>query len=311
MTTINVLTGKFLSGSPHYRIYLTETAARAALPDLVLSGELVGPARLDEVEVHGDLPGAELAVHLVTAGASSLDELLEMYRVQGQADAERAQAVDSELERRRRAVEQAAATFVASRSVIMPSVERQALDEAVQALREYAPAETSVPPVEVLCSWCGLAVPLDADGFLTDHGDPAISEPGRRCGATGSDHFDLLGPRRPAPAVEPEQVPALAGVRAELHEIAPGPWTADGALVRSRDEGLFVVDRPWRGRGATRIAALLVQLVNGAEPAAPLPPAVQAVVDAARVWASDEAGDANTPLLTAVHALDAAESEAS
>ena len=35
-----------------------------------------------------------------------------------------------------------------------------------------------------------------------------------------------------------------------------------------------------------------------------LPPAVQAVIDAARVWASDEAGDANTPLLAAVAAYD-------
>ena len=244
MTTIHVLTGRRAlpaADTPISRYFTTEAAARAALPDLVLSGELVGPVRLEEVELHGDLPAQVLPdgthVHI------------------------RAVAVDQQGNR-------------------------------------SAWSTTPAPPVE------------PEDGLSS-------------CRACGTRNADCRNLPRPccdqcprATRALPEQAPAPAGVRAELHELVPLPWRIEGvdrrAMSDAADERvLYVSTGALLESDDERIAELLVRLVNGAEPAA-LPPAVQAVVEAARDVAGQTDLDATDGVVIALRArLDALEDPSS
>lgn len=165
-TTIYALRGRHRSSTArHY--YTTEAAARAALPNLVLEQMLHTPIVVEAIEVHG--PDADLltpagCTHLATLwdlradlrDALGLDNdrgIIDATLVEHTAAAVRHGLVEPEHEQRRMHVIEAA-TVVRDWWTLGETrgAKERALVDAVDALREYAPAETvapdPVPPAE-------------------------------------------------------------------------------------------------------------------------------------------------------------------
>lgn len=175
----------------------------------------------------------------------STDEVVERVRSAVRAD-------DTERERRVSALVDAVGELLHASAPPMTHPATTVRD-AYEALREYAPAEVVAP------------------------------------GALGGGPLpvELTLPTRADPTQPPPAAPA-SSVRDELHALAPLPWTfaneGYNAEVATSDDGLHIFRVCMDRRSAAddvRLAELLVELVNSP---APIPPAVQAVVDAARAY---------------------------
>lgn len=244
MTVIYALVGWERSGDArtlvrHY--FTTDQAARDALPDLVLDGRLDTPCKVEVIELHGpdlgdggiddavgklldlrrglyDVLGIDEGVAVPDEGLlRDVREQVRLARTLGQPVPAGAPAPaglherpeDAEYERRRRAVEVAAIEVVDS-WLSAPVPWRVPLRDAVDALREYAPAD----------------VIASAGEGLAEQG-----------------------------------APVTASVRDELHALAPLPWSRRGDNIFDA-RGCFVGDVATMPQ-VVRVAALLVQLVNG------------------------------------------------